>query len=173
MGRVVYAYALGNPISLIDPAGTNVTMTCRPLAPAAAIGLSSPKHCGVIVWHWNNDCPQKKVIDKQFSLAGGTQQPTTDSLNSTYVADQNAFDNPGISDLNLQIAVPKGMTSSQFDAAVITSGNSYTLPGPYNYLGPNSNTAAASIISGAGGVPPSVPDAPGEFWPLGGLPPIL
>jgi hypothetical protein len=37
--------------------------------------------------------------------------------------------------------------------------------------GPNSNTAAASIIAGAGGTAPNVPDAPAEYWqPADNLP---
>jgi hypothetical protein len=50
---------------------------------------------------------------------------------------------------------PAGVLQDQFDAAVINSGANYTLPGTYQVAGPNSNTAAAQIISGEGGSVPN------------------
>ena len=118
------------------------------------------------MWHWSQDCPPKKIIDRQFSLAGYTQRPTQDPTNQTYLDDRNAFMNPNAANLNLTIPPPGSMTSNDFDSAVINSGSNYSLPAPYRPIkGPNSNTAAASIITGAGGVAPVVPNAPNEFWP--------
>jgi hypothetical protein len=139
-------------------------MTCRPLSGVAKLGLSRPRHCGVIVWHWSHDCPPKKVIDKQFSLPGYGQKPTQDPTNQTYVDDRNSFSNPGANALNYEIPAPEGMTSQQFDAAVINVGNNFQLPTAYSLSGPNSNYAAANIIIDAGGAAPDVPGAPGEFW---------
>jgi hypothetical protein len=119
----------------------------------------------------SKDCPSKIVIDRQFSLPGFSQSPTRNPYNDTYVADQAAFKNPGGASANYGIALPGGMTQDQFDAAVIQSGNNYSLPAPYSYAGPNSNTAAASIIAGAGGVVPNIWNAPAEVWtPLQNLP---
>jgi len=166
-GVNLYAYAQGNPISLIDPQGTNVTMECRPLR-----NMGIAEHCGVTVWHWSNDCPPRKIIDKQFSTPGWSTGPTQDETNPTYVADEYAFNNPGGGNTNYDIPVPASLTSDQFDSAVISSGDSYQNP-YYWPTGPNSNTAAAGIITGAGGTAPDVPGAVGEFWPYFSYPPTI
>jgi hypothetical protein len=142
-------------------------MTCRPISPLSwfakipLIGQIAPQHCAVVVWHWNT-CPQKIVIDGQFSLAQFTQSPTHDPTNSTYSDDTASFYN--VMGNNYLIAPPPGVSQDQFDAAVITSGTNYTLPGAYQWAGPNSNTAAAQIIAGGGGTAPNNPYASAEFW---------
>jgi hypothetical protein len=72
---------------------------------------------------------------------------------------------------NYYISPPVGTSQAEFDAAVIASGTNYALPAPYQLSGPNSNTAAAGIIAGAGGIAPDVPRALGEFWhPVDNIP---
>lgn len=139
-------------------AGSNVTMTCRPLN--YLLKYAALRHCSVIVWHWSQDCAPKKVIDAQFSTPGWSTKPTTNINNPTYVQDRAAFNNPGGRKANYEIAVPNGMTADQFDAAVIKSGNSIFFRF-YTPIGPNSNTVAMAIISNAGGTPPEVPFALG------------
>ena len=102
-------------------------------------------------------------VDRQFSNPGWETRPTHDPKNATYVDDRTAFDNPGGARTNYEIAVPTGMTSQQFDNAVIQSGNRFQNPF-YQPWGPNSNTAATRIINNAGGTAPSVPYAPGQYW---------
>jgi RHS repeat-associated protein len=166
-GRNTYIYGLQNPISLTDLTGQIVTMTCRPLsglswfAKIPLIGQLTPQHCGVVVWHWNT-CPQKIVIERQFSLAGYTQSPTQDPSNQTYRDDTASFYN--VMGNNYLVSPPPGVSQDQFDAAVINSGANYTLPGAYELLGPNSNTAAAQIISGAGATVPNNAYAPAQLW---------
>jgi len=166
-GRNTYVYGLQNPISYTDPTGQNVTMTCRPLSALSwfaripLIGKLTPQHCGVVVWHWNT-CPQKIVIDRQFSIPGFAQSPTLDPSNQTYRDDTASFYN--VMGNNYYIDPPAGMSQDAFDAAVINSGTNYTLPGVYQLAGPNSNTGAADIIRGGGGTVPNDRYAPAQFW---------
>ena len=165
-GMHLYAYALHNPLRNMDPFGLEVTMTCRPVAAAAKARMSSPVHCAVIVWHYD-ECG-RKVIDAQYSLPGGGTSPTGDPNDPTYSADKTAFENPGGTNTNYPIPAPPGKSQSDFDQAVINSGNIYT-QGPYWPLtGPNSNTAASNIISNAGGTPPNIPNAWGQSYQPGG-----
>jgi hypothetical protein len=145
-----------------------VTMTYRPLYGLGWLNFFkqvdriAPEHCGVVVWHWSTDCPPKMIVDRQFSLPGWAQSPTTDPSNRTYVMDQQSFYD--VMSNNYYISPPAGTTQDQFDQAVINSGSAYSLPAPYSLLfGPNSNTAASSIISGAGAVPNN-PYAPRQTW---------
>lgn len=174
-GINTYAYGGSNALSNVDALGLEVTLTCRTVGLFGRIGLSSPIHCAVFVWHWETDqsakcnCSKKKVIDAQYSLAGGGTKPTDDPNNQTYKDDRLAFSN-GSS--NFVIPVPSGMSQSGFDQATIKSGNGYSqgtyMPPGY---GPNSNSAAFNIIRGAGGVPPDVSGAwSRDCPPFGGDP---
>ena len=166
-GPNLYAYSRSNPILYRDPLGLEVTMTCRPVAAFAAIGMTAPVHCAVIVWHWEM-CggTRTKVIDAQYSLPGGGTSPAGPG-DPTFQGDRNAFNsNPGPygATQNYPVPPPPGMSQSDWDNAVINSGNNYS-QGPYFPVpGPNSNTAANNIIMNAGGTPPNVPGAWGQGY---------
>lgn len=157
-----YSYGLQNSVRHIDPLGLETTMVCRPLHNpiASAIGMV---HCSVFVWHWETDdnCNEIKVIDSQYSVAGGQSplEPSTNP-NGTYNSDRESFNNPGGDNQHHDIPPPDGMTQSDFDAAVQNAGDNYNSGVPYDSKwGPNSNTASDNIIEGAGGAAPSVPGA--------------
>ena len=73
------------------------------------------------------------------------------------------------------IAPPAGWTQSQFDNSAAQEGSSYS-QGQYSLTGPNSNTAAATIIYDGGHANVNIPDVPGAVaeyyniappWPMG------
>jgi uncharacterized protein RhaS with RHS repeats len=159
-----YAYAGGNPISISDFLGLDTSMVCRPLDRWIAQKTGIPLHCSVFVWHWSKDCPPTKIIDAQFTLPRGATSPTSNTGDDSYIADRLAFTDPSKLDLQFLIAPPAGTSQTQFDQNVIASGRSYS-QGSYDpYVGPNSNTAAAGIITGAGGTVPNVPGAFGQHY---------
>ncbi|WP_428241671.1 hypothetical protein [Gynuella sp.] len=103
---------------------------------------------------------EKKVIDKQYSLAANRFPFYQGSNSFTYTADTSAFNKPGGGNEHYQINPPSGVTQEQFDNAVTNSGNSYQSSEDYSaLLGPNSNTAADNIIEYAGGTAPDVDGA--------------
>lgn len=159
-----YAYVNGNPASAIDPTGLLTSMVCRPVKDWKA-ALLGAKHCFVVVWHWDTtNCGKKiKVIDAQYSLAGGKSPLPQNSFDKeTYLDDYHSFYHGGDA---WNIAPPPGMTQEQFDNAVMNSGDNYSLPQDYDAKwGPNSNTAADNIIEGAGGVAPNVSGAYHQNW---------
>lgn len=177
-GPSTYSYGASNPLRYSDPFGLDVTMTCRPLSPAASLGWGVPQHCSVMVWHWVKDkCGHRhKVITAQYSLPyGGTRPAATPPSNDTYQSDRNAFYNPGGDNENYDIAPPAGMSQAQFDNSVTQAGANYS-QGPYSLTGPNSNTAAATIIYQGGQASVVIPDVPGAVaeyyyiappWPMG------
>jgi uncharacterized protein RhaS with RHS repeats len=164
-GLNTYAYAGGSPVSQFDLLGLETTLVCR----STGVNLSGfPLHCSVVVWHYERDClgHRFKVIDAQFSLPGWTHDFTGDQSNPTYRDDRNAFNNPGENSGNWDKAPLTGVSQPVFDQRVIDAGNVYH-QNDYALLGPNSNTAAFSIIRDAGGTPPYVFGAPGQnFTPV-------
>jgi hypothetical protein len=145
--------------------GTEVTRTCRPVGNLLLPG--TPVHCAIIVWHWEIDpCrkKRKKRIDAQYTVSYGNSFPLPQgSADPTYKDDTDAFNDPGWNPFvqNYEVPVPPGMSPAQFDEAVQKSGNGYS-QGPYNLLGPNSNTAAHNSVRGAGGSLPQHPLAVGQ-----------
>ena len=158
-----YAYAMSNPLKWTDPFGLEVTMTCRPVATAQALGINYPVHCGVIVWHEEEDeCGNaRRVVDNQYSLErDGTNPNDTNPNSDTYRDDRNAFNNGGDGVTNNDVPMPPIYRSQQdFDDAVSNNGDNYS-QAPYDaYTGPNSNTSANSIIEQSGGNVPHVTGA--------------
>jgi hypothetical protein len=156
-GPSTYGYVGGHPLSTIDPLGLSTVVGCRPINDWR-VKLAGLVHCGVFVWHM--DCDGNRIIDRQYSLAGNRTPFPQGSNVPTAVDDRNAFFNGGDGVSNWYIPPPYGMTTPQFDAAVIQAGDSYNSGRDYDAKsGPNSNSAANTIIQNAGGTLPDVPGA--------------
>ena len=160
-GLNTFLYANANPMSFVDPLGLETTVVCRPIRDWRA-SMMGMVHCAVFVWHWDNCDPKKKVIDRQYSLAGNRTPFPQNSTSPTFVDDTNSFNSPGGRNSHYPIHPPFGVSQSEFDQAVMASGNSFSFGENEKYdakSGPNSNTATDNIIEGAGGVMPNIPGA--------------
>ena len=94
-GINLYGYVGGNFVNAVDPLGLDTTMVCRSINDWR-ISWTGMVHCAVFVFHWETDkCNnKKKVIDSQYSVAGG-QTPLTNPKSPTYIDDRNAFNLKG------------------------------------------------------------------------------
>ncbi len=161
-GHNTFGYAFQNPLTYIDPRGTEVTIVCRPVGSSGGLA----KHCAVIVWHWEEkECggTKEKVIDHQYSISFGHNTPGERTNDFTEITDREAFENPGGTNEHYDIPPPSGTTQQDFDSGVIQKGENYSAE-YWLYPGPNSNTAAVSIVEGAGGIVPNIPGAYGQNY---------
>lgn len=163
-GFNTFAYAESNPLSLIDPMGLDTTVVCRPVDDPKA-KLFGAKHCFVVVWRWKDICGVRvKIVDGQYSLAGGRRVFPQGSRSPTYVADTEAW-NSGSPKESYDVPPPPGMSSGDFDKAVGRQAEAYDSGRPYDAkFGPNSNTSTQQIIERAGGSLSNIPGAYGQNW---------
>lgn len=165
-GLNTYGYALQNPLKYFDTDGLEVRIICRPLAGVAS--YTGKQHCFVRV-----TCPEEGWSATYSLFSTGTnlfgwpnqgakaQDDPRDDTNSTNNASNSRVD-PG--------ACP--LQTCGFEKAVRDRFNSFP-PGnvPYSPFGPNSNSFAADLATGApfgGQLPPGVPGpdvAPGIDQP--------
>ena len=100
-----------------------------------------------------------------YSLAGNPTPFSQGSPKPTYVDDTKAW-NSGepVGDV-YNIRPPAGVSSNDFDAAVVHQGNSYDSKAGYDAkFGPNSNTATEKIVEKADGKLPNIPGAYGQNY---------
>jgi hypothetical protein len=128
----------------------DVALACR----ATDVGVGT--HCGLFVFQGND--PRTAALDAQFSL--GFDKTEFNTAPDTMEGDLAAFRSGNI----YRVAPPPGVSSADFDQAVIDSADRYRAP---NYrlggqTGPNSNSAAAFPIIESGAQLPQVQPAPGS-----------
>ena len=161
-----YSYAANNPITGKDADGRLVELVSRPIGDWNGVPVSQlGAHAFVYV---SPDSPgtigniSGVNTSKAFALSGiptsyvgGSLMKTANDPVDTMYGSCGTTLCPGSS--RVTVAPPAGMTSAQFDAAVVSSYNN--LPsnlGSYDFLSapraagwPNSNNAATAILTGA------------------------
>ncbi len=157
-GLNTYAYALNNPIKFFDIDGLEVRFICRSLAGAAS--LTGKLHCFVYV-----TCPEEGWATT-LSLFGTNPNwlglPRTgikgrDDPRDNYNSPDNAYNQP----------VDPGQCPAgtcAYEKAVLSRYNSFPNGDvPYSAYGPNSNSFAQDLVTGAPGFPATrPPGAPGD-----------
>jgi len=106
--------------------------------------------------------PGTANIQRQYSLQGGrTTFDRQTSQSVTFELDTQAFRDPGGRNVITVISPPPGMSARQFANTVIRFAESYRSVTSYRFYGPNSNSAAAFPLYGAGAQVPTRPLAIG------------
>ena len=154
-----YSYAANNPIIGKDPDGRLVELISRPIGgPLGALGAhafvfvtpDNPKTIGSI---------SGVDTSRSFSLSGlpaNGQLRTVANDATDYMYGSCGSLCPSAA--RVAISPPKGMTSEQFDASVVSSynntpsdlGSYFGLGWPRTIGKPNSNNTASTILMGAG-----------------------
>jgi hypothetical protein len=164
-GPNLYAYVNGNPATAIDPAGLSAYLHCEVipstrgggLVGGAVLAVTQARHCYIEII-----CPgQYHVTIELYGPQPGAPNgrpmmnipSTTRNQNST----TNPIYPPGCGNDPTKYD-PCPTQDCRFEDELINQFNQNQPPPPYNPQGPNSNTFAARIITGAGGrvvFPPS------------------
>ncbi len=161
-GLNLYGYAGGDPVTYSDPFGLmamDTYVNCRPVGGKGDEGAVA--HCAVRV------VDEDRKIDQTIELLN---EDGTKEIYWSLPGDEKAkkYSSDGWS----RVAVPKGMSSREFDDAVLNSALQQTRTQrgqpylPFGYT--NSNRFVSNVITGAGGSVPSRPLA--GFFPLIGAP---
>ncbi len=100
-----------------------------------------------------------RTFDPQLSELPPGKEPS-----GTFIADREAFLNPGGRNQRFGIAPPDGLSATAFRELVIQYGDSYRAKGYGNRFGPNSNSAAAFPLFEAGAPVPNVPMTPFLYY---------
>jgi RHS repeat-associated protein len=160
-----YAYAINNPYKYVDPEGRVVVVASRPLnVPGGGLG----SHTFTIV-------STGKGSPTVFS---SHNEGGKNAFSKNHPSDVSAMNTGKVTD-SMVIQPPKGMTSEQFDQAVLYQGEYMTTLEPLDYsaipsldgaVTPNEgncHTGTTNLITGAGGTIPKSFDPQGANPDLG------
>jgi RHS repeat-associated protein len=144
-GLNLYGYANGDPINFSDPFGLKSQIACRPVGDDNEGGVDpTVAHCAIRVIDEDRD------IDILIELA-----PDIRGRNVIHTGDSSSDRARAYGDKWFDVAVPRGMSSEDFDDAVLGSAlavSSAMMGSGYSPSGSkNSNRFIYNIVTGAGG----------------------
>lgn len=157
-GMNLYGFAAGDPVNMSDPFGLDPYINCRPVGGTGNEGAAA--HCAV------------RVVDAERKLDVTIELLDVNGKNEVFwrSAPGDMESQGYAADSWVKVATPKGMSTRDFDNAVLNSALSQTVARrgkDYDHRGAtNSNRFVFSVIRGAGG---SVPGAAGRnfIWAPG------
>ncbi|HLO85036.1 MAG TPA: RHS repeat-associated core domain-containing protein [Nostocaceae cyanobacterium] len=178
-----YAYCMGNPVKYIDPDGRAVYLfaTRLPMEDGPMKSVISPATHTFIVVRGSDNVNHYYAYGGENGMNGKLMKAEYQQDIQVYTDHANGKTNPN-QKAAIEMPIPEGMTSEQFDKKVISTAESFGNNPNVTYVltgggetGGNCNTSTSTILSKSGVDEKTLSDTksniPGLVWGFGDIKP--